>query len=674
MHIKPRSLLTARELPFVESPYLAARRVRQALAEGATSALRFNPRDFPGLSGRNRPEVTRAYLLSAIEAGQLLLILDPETSSGPLNPPVTWRRDSGDAVGGRWEADSVGTAVLTLLQELDQLNRLGETPGSLASPRAPAMPLQQAEPSARNTDPMESTGPTDRELSLPLGAAADIALLTQPSSKEFRDQTEETELPLHLTIGIFTDGTLNNADNVKLFKQRVERECLAPLREDLGQLEACQERLRLLMGESYANAPTNVVKLFDLYEEGELLTAGHKNTYLKAYEPGVGTRSGEDDSLWGMSTGLGETGVVAQVRRVFERVATRIKGETDFANVHKVVFDLFGFSRGAIAARFAAHEILRGAAGLFGQVLQEKGLEWPTDIEIRFVGLFDSVAGIVNPARLDFSAGNDRNEPVEMRLDPSSIGSAVQLAAVDEMRANFALNSLYDPGKDIPSNFTEIYLPGAHSDIGGGYAEEVKEELLLFPTVTLTGSSTKWPRETLEWDSLSSLREQEKAEGWIGDYSLPFKNGFGPRIFIEEEYGEHPAPDGRVELKLKMERTVLGGLSNISLHLLHGMAKHAGVPFKDVAVRKGMEIPSELKSVYEIISKQVEAGVRQPVLDGAQRRLLKQRYVHHSHHYNLFQFMAWDEIAKLEPPFMNLHSSQPTQSRKRVAHPNQSME
>ncbi|MBW4933869.1 T6SS phospholipase effector Tle1-like catalytic domain-containing protein [Marinobacter sp. F4206] len=633
--------------------------------------LRFDPSEIPGLPISGRPEVTRARLLSALEAGQVMLVLDPGTSSGPFNPPVSWRPDSGVTAGGRWVSDYGSIPFPLLSQELDRLNRLGETPESIASTGGfGSTPPQTGE----SAGAVEASGPTDRKLSLPLGAAAGIAPLAEPSPRVSWKQVDDTDLPVHLTIGIFMDGTLNNASNVELFKQRVERECLAPLREDPDRLEDCRERLRLLMGESYANAPTNVVKLFELYEEGKQFSDNQKTIYLKVYESGVGTRSGEEDSLWGMSTGLGETGVVAQVRRAFERLATRVKGETDFAKVRKVVLDLFGFSRGAVAARFAIHEILRGSAGLFGQILREKGLEWPKALEIRFVGLFDSVAGIVNPFRLDISAANDRNSPVEIYLDSSSIGSVVQLAAVDEMRENFALNSLYSPNKTIPSNFREIYLPGAHSDIGGGYAKEVVEELLLFPSLAVTGSNTKWPRETLEWDSLNSIQELEKSEGWIGERSLPLKNGHRPRIIIEEEYGEHPAPDGRVELKLKMERVVRGGLSCVSLHLLHGVATDAGAPFREISVRKNMEIPSELVSIYEKISEQVEAGVDRPVLDQEQSEILKQRYTHHSHHYNLFEFMVWDEVARLEPPLRKLHPSQPMLSRERVAYPNQSTE
>ena len=51
----------------------------------------------------------------------------------------------------------------------------------------------------------------------------------------------------------------------------------------------------------------------------------------------------------------------------------------------------------AAAARHAAHEINQGEKGLLAQLFAENGILWPETVEIRFVGLFDSVAAIVNP-------------------------------------------------------------------------------------------------------------------------------------------------------------------------------------------------------------------------------------------------------------------------------------
>ena len=58
-----------------------------------------------------------------------------------------------------------------------------------------------------------------RSLSLPLGASALVAPLT-PSASVTDEVTpgKEKRKPVHLEVGIFTDGTLNNAGNIDLFR------------------------------------------------------------------------------------------------------------------------------------------------------------------------------------------------------------------------------------------------------------------------------------------------------------------------------------------------------------------------------------------------------------------------------------------------------------------------
>lgn len=669
MHIKPRACLKARDLPLAESPFLAARLVKQALLGQCEPLPRFDPYDIPGFSAGARPEFLRARLLALLESGDLVLVHNPLTSGQPIDPHVVWKPDSSSsATSGKWIVSSA-FPFLSMSSEVNALNREELTPAALGLVKAGGSANHQSLIGEKSSDSSKSEGPKDHKLSLPLGAAAGIAPLAGASERTL-EQTDSVRLPLHVTVGVFLDGTLNNVENIRVFKRRVERECLIPMRQDRAQLEQCQNRLALLLGESYANAPTNVVKLYSLYEEGEKSTEAAKGIFVKVYEPGAGTRSGGEDSVWGMATGLGETGVEAQARRAFDQVAIRIRGETDFPNVERVIVDLFGFSRGAAASRYAANEILRGTEGLLGEAFRQHKIPWPDDVSIRFVGLFDTVAGIVNPSMLDFSAGNNRNKPLNIALDPKRVRAAVQIAASDETRANFALNSLSDSGKSLPANFREIMLPGAHSDVGGGYPDTQKEDLLLYPALTITGSDCRWPQKTMEWDNLRAIEEFEKAEGWIGEYSLPLSDGQAPKIVINNSYDPHPLPDGRVDLKLTMERMVLGGLSTISLNVLYQLAKKEGVPFTSIPDKADFGIPSALSEIYESLSRHILSGQDHPSLESDQLSFLKQRYIHHSHHFNLFKFIAWNEVAELEPPFREMYASKPASSNRRVIYPN----
>ena len=278
------------------------------------------------------------------------------------------------------------------------------------------------------------------------------------------------------------------------------------------------------------------------------------NQSFSVYAPGAGSKTGAPDSLEGMTTGLGETGVTEQVKNGFTEVAERIAILVNERPIAKLTVDLFGFSRGGAAARHAANEIAKGSDGELGQSLAAMGIQWPERVTIRFVGLFDTVAGIVNITGGDLSPSNARNTPVNLYLDPATVSTAVQFTAVDECRENFALNSLCNPDGSLPRNFREIMVPGAHSDIGGGYHDSQTEELMLSPKLTIGGSATAWPEQTPQWDNLATLKGVTEAEGWIGTRSLPLTTGEPASLGIHKTVREHPVPDGEVGLDLKLHR------------------------------------------------------------------------------------------------------------------------
>jgi len=83
-----------------------------------------------------------------------------------------------------------------------------------------------------------------------------------------------------------------------------------------------------------------------------------------------------------------------------------------------------------------------------------------SEIKVRFVGLFDTVASYKGTSSLHLDAISDGN-----------VEHIVQLAAADEHRSNFPLTNIKSAGgKGI-----EIFLPGVHSDIGGGYPDNQTE-------------------------------------------------------------------------------------------------------------------------------------------------------------------------------------------------------
>ncbi|MDX5327712.1 MAG: DUF2235 domain-containing protein, partial [Marinobacter sp.] len=493
------------------------------------------------------------------------------------------------------------------------------------------------------------------------------------------DSSREPSPEIHLEVGLFTDGTMNNAANTQAFKEQLERECLIPYENNTISREECERRMGLMLGDSYANAASNVAKLWDLYIEEEKEEEGTSTYRRKIYAPGAGTKTGDDDVLYSAATGMGEAGIVPQVTYAFSQLAQQAKVTLQDKPIDRLTLDLFGFSRGAAAARHAAHEINQGESGLLAEILAQNHIPWPEMVEIRFVGLFDSVAAIVNPAAGDLLAHNNRNHPVKLYLNPDKVGHAVHLTAAHEHRRNFALNSLRSRDGSLPANFREISLPGVHSDIGGGYGDSQREDVLLSPRLPIPRDRLRWPDKTLQWDNLEAKRQQVEAAGWIGPDNLPVRQSeqlqawpkdLGPegpaRLEIVTRRQFHPAPDGRVELVLRMLRQVRGEYSQVALRLMHRLATDSGAPLQDIDTRRtDNTLPDELTPILQQILEQVEQGSDAPSLTTEHEHLLLQRYIHYSAHYNGIETLVAGTPAKLE----GLHPHAPVLSGERLVYP-----
>jgi len=667
MHIKPFYRLRPADLPLVESPFLATQSLRRMLSDPLSSRVPLIVDDIPGILPGTSREVVHHYLLSRIESGELCLVHSGVGSDRPQSPIIAWRPD-GDAQGsGTWSCQDSGYQIPGLKDSVVSLNRQGLTPADLKRSAAIGSGSQTSGGNEFGSEPgRPQEHQPDHRLSLPLGASANIAPLTTSAGHRSSEQSSDG---VHLVAGLFTDGTLNNVDNIEIFRQKLLEECIEPVQEDPARLEECRTRLAMRLGESYANQPTNVVKLFDLYYRGAATDHSRTTVFVKAYEPGPGTKTGEEDSKFGAATGLGETGVPAQVSKLFKKLVREIVRVLGASEIKSLTLDLFGFSRGAAAARHASNEILKGTHGGLAKAMASEGLDWPQEVSIRFIGLFDTVAAIWNAPKLDFSPRNDANSPLELYLDSEKLGKVVHLVAADEKRANFSLNSVRHDRDGLPDNFREIKIPGAHSDVGGGYPDAQNEEVLLHPTLKVVGSRAQRPAETMEWDNLENLREQTEAVGWIGEYSLPLSDGSSPYLGIERQINQHPSPDGSIELSLRMIRHVRGEYSRIAMHLMHMLAGSEGVPLNPIPDKDGFKIPDGLESVAEEMKAQVSAGLNVLKLSEKDLQLVRQRYTHHSDHYNLLDLLLADRVLSIEMPAEEwFHPLRPSSSQKRLVH------
>jgi hypothetical protein len=242
--------------------------------------------------------------------------------------------------------------------------------------------------------------------------------------------------PLRIRASLFFDGTKNNRTNVELGRS-------------------------FNSDESYTNGLSNIAKL----ESAGLDQDGPDvDWHFTVYTEGMGTTNRESDSTLGFAFGTGKTGIPA---RVESGIASAISSIRSFAcntsHIKHIHIDTFGFSRGAAAARHCIWECMQEARTTLKERLKAVGIT-VDEVVVKFVGLYDTVA----------SYGlNHSNDTEQLHLNAISIAEkVVQLAAAEEHRANFRLTNINSAG----GKGKEFFLPGVHSDVGGGYADGDSEQ------------------------------------------------------------------------------------------------------------------------------------------------------------------------------------------------------
>lgn len=115
---------------------------------------------------------------------------------------------------------------------------------------------------------------------------------------------------------------------------------------------------------------------------------------------------------------------------------------------------IIGFSRGAAIGRRLAQKLAEGELKKDGAPV--------SDLEIEFLGVFDTVS-----ASLAMKIEEGRNEFGEKGTIHENVLNAYHLVSIDDTR------SLFSPTLMGPrDNLQEVWFPGAHSDVGGGYDKD----------------------------------------------------------------------------------------------------------------------------------------------------------------------------------------------------------
>lgn len=204
---------------------------------------------------------------------------------------------------------------------------------------------------------------------------------------------------------------------------------------------------------------SNVAKLYQAYKADD-------ETVFALYKRGVGTDGGILDDVDGKAFGAGaEARVEGMLWEMKEAMDTYRKGAGGGELPDTIVLDVFGFSRGAATARLFVN-VLKQQAYTFDAPYEELT---PDKFSLHFLGLFDTVGSFGYP-------GNDTDPGKCFVIEPKWVeGKVVHLVADDEYRENFDLQSLFDSQTDVPCDMErgplcERIVPGAHSDVGGGYS------------------------------------------------------------------------------------------------------------------------------------------------------------------------------------------------------------
>lgn len=220
-----------------------------------------------------------------------------------------------------------------------------------------------------------------------------------------------------ISVGVFFDGTGNNGVNA-----------LSPDKPQNN-------------NESYFGAFTNMYKLYSLFN-------GNKKIYIE----GIGTSEGEEDSNFAMATCANPpygTGYSSddKLRKADDFVREVLKeGDREYH------FYIYGFGRGSMLARTFCNQLLSCYSPL-------------KNCKIKFLGAFDTVESKpFNTYDLSLS---------------SRIENALHICAVNECRFFFPLTGFFEDSKMMRDqksegysySWKEIFVPGAHADIGGGYLE-----------------------------------------------------------------------------------------------------------------------------------------------------------------------------------------------------------
>ena len=451
-------------------------------------------------------------------------------------------------------------------------------------------------------------------------------------------------MDINLAVGFFFDGTSNNANNLsKLMKVSglTNRDLNTPACEEILKNYADHFlNLSGLSAMSYTGYLTNIYWLEKLYcgKRSE-----EKTDYQHAiYIEGIGTESDQPDSLFGQAFGVFETGVIAKTDKAIAQLSKSLKEfiENDIAssadeqiNITSLQFDVFGFSRGAVAARHFVNRYSQSNNDLLNALhegLKAADVRYEVPGKIRFLGLFDTVAAMGTPCNgLNIHSGNTGE--VELYLSPESVETVFHITANNECRYNFALNS-------VKPSWPELSLPGAHADIGGGYLPVINENFYLtrperdIKYSILPGQEMQVYQRSV--NAIADMLRSPSISPIVKNSRLTIETWYGDKILTDDN---EPTRKYRYSAVMVRNRVVRNDWSKVILRVMIEAAKEAGIWFKPVSEFDDLSLPDELlplleKALYK--SRSVRMGYASEEFTREEFDFLAAKYIHCSSNWN----------------------------------------
>lgn len=416
--------------------------------------------------------------------------------------------------------------------------------------------------------------------------------------QEGNEHKQENTKKIKIRYSLFFDGTLNNWTNID------QRLAGAPLGELTEEEKKAAKEVRSKMSEddlkrakqlyqqyvvndsgdnSYDGYYTNIVKMKKYIDKNPV--APYQKVYA-SYIEGAGTEEYKEDELRGYAFGKGKTGVKKKASTARSELIDKVSKMVQNKNtvIELLTIDVFGFSRGAATARYFIYMSLFGADNIDNIKTTLNSAGYTVEkIEICFAGLYDTVSATGYLILIDSMANNTKS----LHLDAvAHAKETVQIAAADEHRKFFSLTDIQSTGK----KGRQFFLPGVHSDIGGGYRDDSPEKEVIFR------GSRNFAKEDMT---------RLMSEGWYKNKpssstntSYDDKDEIDIKVY-REMHEKNPVMIAETHVR---RESISNYYSRIALHLMSEYSRKHKIKIKH-QLERDEDIPSEDKVLSDAVNK-----------------------------------------------------------------------